>query len=140
MQVQAAQHEAVLHQAAAHGPLSARQEVQVRIIIIIIIVINIIICRVQMVPGGQDQGGHIRGVSPQRSGHVPVPAQEPLQHQVSRGFHDDMQIFFGRQPKTRNMTYYTTNNTLTTNVSSTVNGETVPLTSFSKNSIRQERI
>ena len=51
-----------------------------------------------------------------------------------------MQIFFGRQPKTRNMTYYTTNNTLTTNVSSTVNGETVPLTSFSKNSIRQERI
>ena len=47
---------------------------------------------------------------------------------------------FGRQPKTRNMTYYTTNNTLTTNVSSTVNGETVPLTSFSKNSIRQERI
>ena len=51
-----------------------------------------------------------------------------------------MQIFFGRQPKTRNMTYYTTNNTLTTNVSSTVNGETVPLTSFSKNSIRQERL
>ena len=63
----------------------------------IIIVININICRVQMVPGGPDQGGHIRGVSTQRSGHVPVPAQEPLQHQVSRSLYNYVQIFFGRQ-------------------------------------------